>query len=116
MEPQNDPRYKARIAIFFGPDQNELLTDYSVNLSSGGLFVETVRILPVATELMVKFKLPNSDTIISCNARVAWTNEAGALKKTSLPFGMGLQFVDLSLESIHFVRSFLEKGEVVPIW
>jgi uncharacterized protein (TIGR02266 family) len=116
MQNQNGPRYRARIAIFNGPYQKELLTNYSVNMSSGGLFIETVNILPVDMELIIKFKLPDTDTIISCKARVAWTNEPGALKKSSLPPGMGLQFIDLSLDNLHFVRAFLEKGDFIPTW
>jgi len=116
MQNQHDPRYKARIAIFNGAYQKELLTDYSVNMSSGGLFIETDKILAVDMELIIKFKLPDTDTIISCKARVAWTNEPGALKKPSLPPGMGLQFIDLSLDALHFIRAFLDRGDLIPTW
>lgn len=113
---QTDPRYKARIAIYNGPYQKELLKNYSVNLSAGGLFIETLKILPVDTELLLKFKLPDVDTVISCNARVAWTNDPDALKKISLPPGMGLQFINISLDDLHFIRAFLDKGDFVPTW
>ena len=116
LEKRTDPRYLARIAIFYGIYQKELLTDYSINISTGGVFVESGRILPEGTELTVKFNLPDSDIIIVAKARVAWTNEPAALKKTSLPPGMGLQFLDLSLENMHTIRAFLDKGNFVPTW
>jgi len=116
IERLSDPRFLARIAIFNGPSQKELMTDYSVNVSSGGLFIETVKILPVDTQLVVKFKLPGMDNVITCKSRVAWVNEPGALKKPALPQGMGLQFLDLSLDDMHAIRLFIDQGELVPTW
>jgi len=116
IERRSDPRYLARIAIFNGPYQKELVTDYTVNVSTGGLFIETPKILPVDTLLMVKFKLPDVDAVITCKSRVAWTNEPPVLKKPSLPPGMGIQFIDLSLDDMHTIRHFLEKGELLPTW
>ena len=113
---KSDPRFKARIAIFNDQDQHKLLSNYSANMSTGGLFIETDSILPVDTLLAVKFKLPGNDSIIGCNARVAWINEPGKLIKPSLPPGMGLQFIGLSLESLHIIREYLNKGEFTPTW
>ena len=116
LEDRADPRFRARIAIFNGPDQRRLISNYSVNMSTGGLFIETETILPVDTLLLVKFKLPDDDAIIACNARVAWTNETGHLKKYSSPPGMGLQFLNLSLENMYVIRDYLYKGDLVPTW
>ncbi len=116
IERRSDPRYLARIAIFNGPYQKELVTDYTVNVSTGGLFLETAKILPVDTLLTLKFKLPDMDSVITCNSRVAWTNEPPVFKKPSLPPGMGIQFIDLSLDDLHAIRQFLNKGELLPTW
>jgi len=110
------PRYEARIAVYNGPDQDRLLTNYTVNMSTGGVFLETTNILPVHTLLAVKFKIPACDNIIACQARVAWTNEPGELRKFSLPPGMGLQFMDLSLKDLHAIREYLNTGKLLPAW
>jgi len=112
----SDPRFTSRIAIFNGPNQQKLMSDYSVNMSTGGVFIETVNILPVNTSLIVIFKLPDNDTIITCKSRVAWIKEPGDLRKFSLPSGMGLQFLDLSPEHKHIIRDYLNKGNLVPTW
>jgi uncharacterized protein (TIGR02266 family) len=112
----NDPRYLARIAIFHGSEQKKLITDYTVNVSTGGVFIETSKILPVGTHLTMKFKLPDNDRIINCNSRVAWTNGPDALKKPSLPPGMGIQFIDLSQDDLQAIRLYIDKGELVGIW
>ena len=104
-ERRNDRRYHARMAVYYGLYENMLLTDYCINISTGGMFLESSTILTMGTELIVKFKLPESDSIIIANARVAWTNDPNAIKKESLPPGMGLQFLDLSLENLRVIRS-----------
>jgi len=111
-----DPRYLTRIAIFYGPFQKKILTDYSINMSTGGVFIETRMILPEDTELTVKFKLPDTDSIVVAKVRVAWTNSPESLKKTALPHGMGLQFLDLSSEDMCAIRTYLDKGAFVPTW
>jgi len=103
-----DPRYTVRIAVFNGTYQKRLLHDYSIDISIGGLFVETGNILPVNKEVIVKFTLPESDNPIISRARVAWTNEPGFLKKSSLPPGMGLQFINLSLDNMRAIRAYLD--------
>jgi uncharacterized protein (TIGR02266 family) len=116
LDARANPRYLARIAIFYGPYQKKILTDYCINMSTGGVFIESSMILPEDTELTVKFNLPNSDTIIIANARVAWINDLPILKKASLPPGMGLQFINLSLEDMYTIRRFLDTGEFMPTW
>jgi uncharacterized protein (TIGR02266 family) len=113
---RKDPRFKVRIAIFNGMDEGNLISNYSVNFSTGGVFIETYNVLPEESLLRVTFKLPDSDTIINCKARVAWVNEEGNLRKNGLPPGMGLHFLDLSLENIHAIRDFLNRGDLVPTW
>jgi uncharacterized protein (TIGR02266 family) len=115
-EERSDPKFKAQIAIFNGQDQHKIMTNYSVNMSTGGVFIETVNFLPVDTLLIVKFKLPENDLPITCKARVSWTNEPGNLRKYSLSPGMGLQFIDLSLNDMHAIRDYLINGKLVPTW
>ncbi len=116
LDTRSNPRYLTRMAVFYGPYQKKILTDYSINMSTGGVFIESSMILPEDTELTVKFNLPNSDTIIIANARVAWINEPPLLKKVSLPPGMGLQFIDLSMGDMHTIRAFLDNGKFMPTW
>ena len=114
--PHTRYRFANRIAIFQGPYQKTIMLNYSVNLSTGGVFIETKNLLAVDTQLTIKFKFPDSDTVISCQARVAWTNEPGAPKKPGLPAGLGLSFTDLSLNDLHALRNHLHKGALIPTW
>ena len=113
-EKRDGRRYYTRRAVSYGLQENKLLTDYCINISAGGMFLESIKILPPKTELIVKFMLPDCDRFILSKARVAWANKLGAIKKESLPPGMGLQFLDLSLDNLQVIRSFLDKGKLNP--
>jgi uncharacterized protein (TIGR02266 family) len=116
MEQRVDDRQEVRLAIFYGKQQHKVMTDYSVNLSSGGIFIETNNLLPKDESLFVEFMLPNKDYIISCRSRVAWTNKPEGEKASQLPSGMGLQFIDLPIEDVRTLRGYLDRTSVVPVW
>ena len=109
-------RNNVRLAIFVGREHHVLMKNYTVNMSSGGMFIETDTIYRVNTPLIVKFNIPDNDITITCNAKVAWTNEPGLLKKSSYPSGMGIQFMDLSLENLQAIRNYLKGVELKPTW
>ena len=110
----NTNRRKVRLAINYGPTLHKRVTDQTVNMSPGGVFIETADILPAGTLLFVEFKLPGKEKPVACKAKVAWTNEPGNLKSHSQPAGIGLQFFSLSLENMDDLREFLAKGECSP--
>ena len=111
-----ETRKNIRLEVYICSIKQILMTNYTVNMSTGGVFLEADTILPVDTPLLMKFKLPGNDAIISCNARVAWNNTPGSLKKFSLPPGMGIQFMDLSLDNLQTIRQFLNEGDIEPVW
>jgi len=108
-------RKKVRFPIYYGTTQDILNANYTTNLSLGGLFMETDNIRRVNSTILVNFRLPGDAEVIVCNARVAWTNEPGQLKKFTTHHGMGLQFLDLSPEHFHAIRNFLDNGDLRSI-
>lgn len=113
---RSDPRIEARMRVHYGTGNQQLLANYSVNLSSGGIFIETHDILPVDTPLALEFTLPGSPRTIRCKGRVAWVNIPGDELSPRLPPGMGIQFVDLSLTEMHAIKDFVQKESLSPCW
>ena len=111
-----DPRVNVRFVVYYGEQQDRVMSDYSVNMSFGGIFIESEKILPPDTTLLVEFKLPVNKKPIRCKSRVAWTNEPKDPKSSALPAGMGLQFIDLTLDDMHVVRSYIEEVGLRPAW
>jgi len=107
-----EPRTPVKMEIRYG--QQQLLTGYSVNLSTGGLFLETNELLPADEALQLKFHLPAQDHPIACHGSVAWVNAPEAPSKPSLPTGMGIKFKDLRLDHLHQIREFLQTLEADP--
>ena len=110
----NEPRFRARLLIYYSPEPLRFRADYSVNLSSGGVYLETTDVLPVDTKLFMMFTLPGSGKIIKCKSRVAWTLDLGTFKKPSLPSGMGLQFIDITKDSLRAIRDFFNNNDMLP--
>jgi uncharacterized protein (TIGR02266 family) len=109
------PRCNARLRVQYGAPPQELLQNYSVNLSTGGMFLETWQVLPLDTPITLEFSL-GDDRTIRCQARVAWVNAPDLILKPQLPVGMGLQFIDIPLDQLHAIREFIEKKGISPSW
>lgn len=109
------PRASARLRIHYGAGTQRLLVDYSVNLSTGGVFIESGAVLPVETPLTLEFLLPG-ERAIRCRGRVAWVNDPQRPVSPGLPPGMGVQFLDLSLDDLHALREFIKKECLHPFW
>ena len=110
------PRYVARMRINFGPDASQLFSEYTLNLSTGGVFLETKNLMAEGTPLAVEFVLPHRNIPISCKAKVAWVNHPAMIRNPNLPAGMGIQFLDLSTESIEAIRSYIHEENLAPVW
>lgn len=67
------------------------LVAYSVNLSKGGMFVETENPLPMSSEVTLRFSIPNAGTL-EVRGVVAWVQ---AWKTADKPQGMGIRFEQL---------------------
>jgi CheY-like chemotaxis protein len=68
-----------------------------LDISCGGLFIETSEDVAVGEILSLEFKLPDlANTKISCSAEVMWLNRKPNAMKPHYPNGLGIKFVDLS--------------------
>ena len=112
------PRYPVRLRIQYqcGADPDMVLSDYSVNLSTGGIFIETSELLPVDSPLNIEFILPDDGRIIKCSGKVAWLNHPESIKNQSLPVGMGLLFIGLSTDAMDSIRQFIKNQLFTPEW
>jgi uncharacterized protein (TIGR02266 family) len=94
------PRIATRLIVRFGRDSEHMHHGFSFNLSSGGMFLETEDPWPPDQELLLEFSLPNTDHPILCEAIVSWNNSTDQPVNASMPPGMGLQFLSLSLPDL----------------
>lgn len=106
---RTSPRVPTRLAIRYDLENSKILSDFSVNLSSGGVFLETADIIPMGTIMTLEFQVPGDYAAISCKGRVAWVNAHGSKIKPDFPAGIGLQFLDLSGPDAERLRDFVRQ-------
>jgi len=116
LEVRADIRIKAQVRVYYGPAPQKLLSEFSVDLSTGGLYVKTDFPLSIDENLTLRFTLPDQKRMVTCKARVAWVNQKKNPRKPDLPPGMGIQFAELCLEDLQSIRRFLEHKELEPSW
>lgn len=105
---RNAPRVPLKLSVHYGVgDEERQLHEYSINVSTGGLFIETGDPPPVSTPLRLEFFLPDQEQPIRCRAQVAWINTEDGQQHLRQPKGMGVQFVDVGLEDMRLIRSFI---------
>lgn len=109
------PRYPFRLRTHYWTSPRQLLRGNSVNLSTGGLFIETDVPVAVNTLLTVEIFVPHDGMSIRCNASVTWINQPEHLQNLGLPSGMGLRFLDLDPDDKEFIHEFILRGEPDPL-
>jgi uncharacterized protein (TIGR02266 family) len=62
------------------------------NLSQGGCFIRTPRVLPSGSTIHVKFKIPGADVTVDAVGTVRWANDGGPEEDR----GMGVQFTNIA--------------------
>jgi len=106
---------KAELRVYYGPSQKMVLYGFSVDMSSGGLFLKTEIPFSVNETVLLSFTLPDVNKVVNCNAKVAWVNLKDEPRKSELPTGIGLQFLDLSTDYLMSIQSLLNHGGVEPV-
>jgi uncharacterized protein (TIGR02266 family) len=109
-------RVPARMLVRFGREGGQILTDYAVNLSTGGVFIETSHAFALDEALAVSFVLPDRVEELRCRARVAWVNGHERPLKPLLPPGIGVQFLDLSGNERAEILAYVKKKLLSPLW
>ncbi|MCX5859112.1 MAG: TIGR02266 family protein [Proteobacteria bacterium] len=71
------------------------ISDYSMNISQGGLFISTRNPLPLGTRIALKVGFPDAEVPLNIEGEVVWVSEYDKKSKSNLIPGMGIQFRNL---------------------
>ncbi|MCA9514557.1 MAG: TIGR02266 family protein [Myxococcales bacterium] len=83
---------------------------FSENISDGGLFIATERVVPVGADVDLAFRLPNGIEIRGRGV-VRWLRRAG--DDESQPAGVGVQFVNLSGTAAEAIERFIQSRDPI---
>ncbi len=99
----------AEIRVYYGACTSKLLTGYSIDLNTNGVFLVTTCPFDVDDNVKLKLFIPlQEEIIVSCVARVAWINHENNPPKPEYPAGVGLQFVDITPEDLCSIVGFIK--------
>lgn len=102
------PRVRMMAAVDFSSDAN-FYQGFSANISEGGLFVATVNLVPLGTEVDLSFSLPSGDRI-DAKGVVRWVREVNDRLPDSFP-GMGVEFVNLAVDAQNAIDAFIAQRD-----
>lgn len=102
------PRVKMQAAIDLH-SENNFFAGFSANISDGGLFVATVNLVPIGTEIDLTFTLPTGERI-SAHGVVRWRREVNDKLPDAFP-GIGVQFTKLQDDAHHAITRFVASRE-----
>ena len=91
---RSDPRYDRRVDVEITSD-GETIRAVSVNLSLGGMFVETNQLLVEQTPVQVRFSIPTQPEPVDVAGEVRWLQ-----RDPGRPSGMGIRFHGLRAREV----------------
>ena len=81
--------------------QDRNLKNYILDISIGGVFIETDQKLPVGKRMMLKFSLPNHTKPFTLKGKIAWSS----------PKGFGLKFREMTHQQGDELKTFVDQKE-----
>lgn len=105
---RGQPRVRMQVKIDFSSDNN-FYSGFSTNLSDGGVFIATVKRVPIGTSMDLHFRLPTGDGI-EVQGIVRWVREVDDRFPENMP-GLGVQFVNLAEKAKEAIAAFVRDRE-----
>lgn len=106
LDERTVPRTSVHVAIDIYSEHN-FWSGLTMNVSEGGVFVATQKMMKPGTMLIVDMELPGEDEPIIALAEVRWTRAWSG--DPDVPPGLGVKFVHLCEDSLAKIRRFAER-------
>jgi len=102
-ERRKDERGPAVIEVQYRTAQ-EFLSAYTQNISGGGLFVQTSRLIPLNEEVLLRFTLPGVSHRFEITGLVVWCNPT--LRTATV--GMGIKFLKIAPAEASMIDDYIK--------
>lgn len=107
------PRYPIPTLVDLQLEDGTYRHEFSVNISQGGMYLESDRPLPSATKAILRFVLPNLDWVFEIQAEVTWVvrvtdNEKLDGKKD----GFGVLFTSMDEKDTEKLTTYLKNFKI----
>jgi len=93
---RREPRRNCQIVVDY-TCRGRRLMGRCIDISSGGMFLESQPTAQSGESLLLKFCLPDEKkTPVELQGRISWVNAKSAIIKQGFPLGYGVEFVDIA--------------------
>jgi uncharacterized protein (TIGR02266 family) len=108
--PRIAERFDLEVKVDLESDHN-FYTGLTQNISAGGLFIATHQLRRIGDRIKLVFSLPGIATPLSVETEVRWIRENSSLHRVDGSTGMGVSFINLSLEASRTIEGFLKSRD-----
>jgi uncharacterized protein (TIGR02266 family) len=103
-----DARFTVDLDVTLESEHN-FYAGFAENLSSGGIFVATHKLLPVGQEIRFSIRLPGLEEPVLGIGEVRWVRDYS--ERSNVPPGLGLRFLYLAPGCMSVIQRFLENRD-----
>ena len=90
---------------------DSFISEYSLNVSEGGMFIETTSPRPEGSYVYLQFQLKDGTKIIEGIGQVVRVNKPEDITNPNMKAGMGIEFVNLDEDSVKLIQKILSERE-----
>lgn len=103
-EKRTDIRFPVNLAVRYGQDEPQIYQDFVLNISKGGVYIITDRLLPEGSIIIMHFFIPPHEKLLA-----EFKGEVVGVNQSELyPQGMHVEFFDIAETSMRRLEDFLE--------
>jgi uncharacterized protein (TIGR02266 family) len=100
LDEREFPRQPCRLSVDYATQDNTGI-EHILDISAGGVFIETNASMALGQELTLKFSLPDSPDTFEVSGKIIWSG----------PKGIGVKFKDIKQREIIRIKTYLENKE-----
>lgn len=107
------PRFPIPTLVDLQLEDGSYRHDFSVNVSQGGMYLESERVLPSGTKTTLRFVLPNLDWVFEIMADVTWVVRVSEEEKLDgKKDGYGLIFTSMDDKDREKLNTYLKNFKI----
>jgi uncharacterized protein (TIGR02266 family) len=108
---RTQPRVRTQLQVDYSVVEGQWQSGFTTNLSDGGIFIATAKLLDVGTQLKLHFRLPTGQRIEGTGV-VRWVRHVDDQRTDTVP-GLGVQFVSLTKEAQAAIDAFVRERDPI---
>ena len=107
------PRFPIPTLVDLTLEDGTYRHEFSVNISQGGMYLESDRVLPSATKATLRFVLPNLDWVFEIHSEVTWVVKVTEEEKLDgKKDGFGVIFTSMDDKDAEKLATYLKNFKI----